>query len=324
MKNTRWYFHPVFIFVLSILALSASLTLYIYWYVEVRARLESLIRNYQLDSSQFFEVQTWIVILVLSVLVALILLGILIIFIYSVRTVRLYRLQHNFINNFTHELKTPVTSLRLYLETFAKHELPRDQQIKYLQYMLSDVERLNGQISRILNLARIEGKIYEGDFVATDLVEVVEGVCRENRHIFSGCDIRLHNPSRQTFPCRVDLPLLEMLLMNLITNAIKYNTSERPEMDITFAAAQGCAILKFQDDGIGIAKSETKRIFRKFYQVDRPEIAPTPGTGLGLYLAEHIVRIHKGKIRAESEGPGHGTRFIVTLPLEGEQEPGTA
>jgi len=324
MKQTPWFFHPVFVFVLSILALSASLSLYIYWYVEVSARLEALIRGYHLDPRQFFEVQTWIVILVLSILVALILLGILLIFVYSVRTLRLYRLQHNFINNFTHELKTPVTSLRLYLETFAHHELPRDRQIKYLEYMLSDVERLTGQINRILNLARIEGKIYEGEFVTTDLVEVVERFCRENSHVFSDSEIRVENLSSRPLLCLVDPPLFEMLLMNLMTNAIRYNTSGHPRIDITFETEDDHLNLRFRDNGMGLGKSELKKIFKKFYQVDRSGNAPSPGTGLGLYLVENVVRIHKGKIRAESAGAGQGSTFTVTLPLQRESEDGAA
>ena len=122
-------------------------------------RLKSVIARYRLDANQFFEAQTWVVILSLSLLVAVILAGILIIFIYNLKTLQLYRLQHTFINNFTHELKTPVTSLKLYLETFAKHELPREEQLRYIRFMLQDTERLSGNINSILNLARIESRL---------------------------------------------------------------------------------------------------------------------------------------------------------------------
>ena len=120
MKQAKWFIHPIFVFILSTVALAISLFLYIYWYVGVSAGLKSVIARYRLDANQFFEAQTWVVILILSLLVGVILAGILIIFIYNLKTLQLYRLQHTFINNFTHELKTPVTSLKLYLETFAK------------------------------------------------------------------------------------------------------------------------------------------------------------------------------------------------------------
>ncbi|MCX5834940.1 MAG: hypothetical protein NTV99_10615 [Deltaproteobacteria bacterium] len=133
MNRFRWFYHPIFIFVFSIVALAASLFLYIYWYMEVSAGLQAVVAKYQLDPEQFFEAQTWVVILVLSILVGIILVGVFLIFIYNQRTWQLYRTQRNFINNFTHELKTPVTSLRLYLDTFAKYELSREDQIKYIR-----------------------------------------------------------------------------------------------------------------------------------------------------------------------------------------------
>src|SRR3990172_3616536 len=169
-----WFFHPIFVFIFSVLALASSLVLYIYWYVRVSAGLQALGHRYHLDPNEFLEARTWVVILVLSLLVAIILGGTLIIFIFSQKMVRLNRLQHEFINNFTHELKTPVTSLKLYLETFRKHELPREEQLKYIGYMLQDAERLAEHINRILSLARLEMKTYSSDFVLADLVETVE------------------------------------------------------------------------------------------------------------------------------------------------------
>ena len=102
MKQVKWYIHPVFVFVLSIVTLAISLFLYIYWYVGVSENLNTVIRRYQLDANQFFEARTWVVILILSLLVGVILAGLLIIFIYNLKTFQLYRLQHTFINNFTY------------------------------------------------------------------------------------------------------------------------------------------------------------------------------------------------------------------------------
>ena len=166
MDRSRWFFHPILIFVISILALGTSLILYIYWYIEVSTGLKGVVRKFNLDADQILTAQTWVVIMVLSILVGLILLGMFTIFAYSQKMVQLYRLQHNFINNFTHELKTPAASLRLYLETFQKHELARDDQLKYIGYMLSDVKRLSDNVTRILNLARIESKSFAGEAFA--------------------------------------------------------------------------------------------------------------------------------------------------------------
>ena len=171
MKRTFWFIHPVAIFVYSIIALALSLFLYIYWYVEVSSGLQRVIAKTNLDPEQFVAWQTWVVILVLSILVAIILLGIILVFVYQRKTLALYRSQHKFINSFTHELKTPVTSLQLYLETMNRVELPRDKQKKYLGYMLDDVSRLTNNINGILNLARLEAKVQGVEFVVVDLVE---------------------------------------------------------------------------------------------------------------------------------------------------------
>jgi signal transduction histidine kinase len=316
MKQTRWYIHPIFIFVLSTVALAISLILYIYWYVGVSAGLKSVIQRYQLDPNQFIEANTWVVILVLSLLVGIILAGILIIFIYNLKILHLYRLQHNFINSFTHELKTPVTSLKLCLETFARHELPREEQLKYIGFMLQDVERLSANISSILNLARIESGIYEGEFTPVDLAEFIQGFLAGNRHLFRDSDIQVENPAGKQLFYPVIASLFEMLLMNILINAIKYNVSGRPEIHITFGQDEKRLFIRFRDNGIGIDKKERNKIFRKFYQGRRhEEHIPVGGSGIGLYLVQHIARLHRGKITADSEGPGKGSVFTLTLPF---------
>src|SRR3989339_210308 len=149
MKQTKWFIHPITVFILSTVALAISLFLYIYWYVQVSAGLKSVIDRYRLDASQFFEAQTWVVVLILSLLVGVILAGILIIFIYNLKTLQLYRLQHPFINN-------------------------------------------------ILNLARIESRVYEGKATPVDLMKTIRQFIAGNTHLFRNCDICMENPSNET------------------------------------------------------------------------------------------------------------------------------
>lgn len=314
IMRLKWFFHPVFIFVFSIVALALSLFLYIYWYIEVSAGLKAAVRRYNLDPQHILEAQTWVVILVLSILVGLILVGILIIFIYSQKMARLNRLQHEFINNFTHELKTPVTSLKLYLETFLKHDLPRKEQTKYIGYMLQDIERLSDNISRILNLARIETKTYGGEAVPSDLVETTRQFCSCNRHLFGNCDIQVHNPAGRPVYYNINPPLFEMLLMNILTNAVTYNDSDSPRMDIRFIIGAKKLHIRFEDNGIGVEKTDTKKIFRKFYQTSRPDGVVSKGSGLGLYLVQNIARMHRGKVIAERRQKEQGSVFTLILP----------
>ncbi len=316
MYRSAWFKHPLLIFIFSIVAVTTSLVLYIYWYVEVSTGLKAVIRKANIEPGQALASQTWVVILVLSILVAIILLGLFIIFVYNQKTFQLLRLQRNFINNFTHELKTPVTSLKLYLQTLEKHELERSDQQKYIGYMIHDADRLANQVNRILNLARIESKTFKAEFLQRNLVMVVEQFRDKNRHIFGDNAIQIHNPSNRPFYYAIDIALFDMLLMNLITNAVKYNGSETPRVDITFIPKARQLHVCFKDNGIGIPHQELKRIFRKFYQLGQSENMTAKGSGLGLYLADIIVRMHKGRIKAESDGIGQGSVFTVMLPTK--------
>jgi len=314
MIRTKWFFHPILFFVFSIIALVLSYLLYIYWYIEISTGLEAITRRFNLEPGQIFKADAWVVVLVLTILLGIILLGIFIIFVYNQKTLQLYRLQDNFINTFTHELKTPVTSLRLFLETLFKHELSRDDQRKYLNYMIQDVGRLSDNINQILNLARIEAKKITGEFTAMDLVQVVDRFYHHNQHLFSDCHITIQNPALRSFFYPVNLPLFEMLLMNLLINAIKYNDADVPRIDIVFESNKRHVNICFADNGIGIEKKELKRIFRKFYQIGLSDDMSAKGSGVGLYLVQSIARIHKGKIVAQSEGKGKGSVFILSLP----------
>lgn len=314
MTSHKWFLHPIFIFVLSIVALGTSLFLYIYWYIEASAGLRELVENLNLDSDQVLTAQTWVVIMVLSVLVGIILLGIFGTFVYGQKALQLYRLQNNFISNFTHELKTPVTSLKLFLQTFAKHKLSREDQLKYLQFMIADVEHLTDNINRILNLARIESKSYRHEFVETDIVEASRNFLDNNKHLFQQARITLHAPGQDLSGYRINTALFEMLLMNLLTNAIKYNASEQVCVDIRFEKTRRKLYIHFADNGIGLESRERRKIFRKFYQVGQSDDMTARGSGLGLYVVQTIAHLHKWKVTAFSEGLNRGTIFSVALP----------
>lgn len=315
MEKSKWFFNPITVLGLSIIALVTSLFLFIYWYVEASTGLKSLITEFELEQGQFIEVQTWFVISVLTLLVLIILIGIFLSFLYYLKTLQLYRLQNNFINNFTHELKTPVTSMKLYLETFLRHSLTREDQEKYLNYMIQDVERLSGNITSILNLGKIESKSYEGDFSTENIIRVTKDFLKNNNRFFKTTRISIHNETRGVYYCEMNLPLYEILLMNLVTNAIKYNSSEFPEINIVFKPQKKKLHIHFQDNGIGIEKNQKRKIFKKFYQVGYSENMSARGSGLGLYTVQNITRVHKWAITVKSKGIGKGSDFKLSLPL---------
>ncbi|MBW1988165.1 MAG: HAMP domain-containing histidine kinase [Deltaproteobacteria bacterium] len=319
MNEPRWFFHPVLILVLSILALAGSLFLYIYWYVGASSRLKALARRMNVDPSQFTSLSTWVVILVLSILVGIIFLGIFLFFVYTQKSRRQARMQRNFINNFTHELKTPVTSLKLYLETFSRHQLSPEETQRYLGYMVSDVRRLSDNVNRILNLARIEGKSFKEPFVLEDPMRLTREFAEKNKDLFP--ELSVHLPEKDSKAlCRMNKPLFDMLLSNLFSNAVKYAGDNPPRLDVALRTDKKRVVLDFADRGLGLEKKDLKRVFKKFYQAGDPSKAHAMGTGLGLYLVKSIVGLHKGKIKAQSPGPGKGTVFTLVLPVARENK----
>lgn len=313
MYRFRWFYHPVFVFVFSLVALAASLFIYIYWYIEVSTGLSALIHKHNVDPERLLDIETWVFILVLSILVGIILLGIFIIFVYYQKTWQLYRLQKNFIDNFTHEMKTPVTSLKLYLDTLKRYDLSSDEQKKYMDYMMQNVERIIYNIDRILNLAKIESASFRKEFVNTDIVSAVHYFCEKNADLFQNCEIKIQDPAQEIPDYPINPLLFDMLLMNILNNAVKYNTSKTPTVDISFIRENKKLHIRFADNGIGIEKKEIKKIFKKFYQSGRADDMTARGSGLGLYMVQQIAQIHRGKVTVESEGKGRGAVFTVTL-----------
>lgn len=303
------------LFLLSMASLGLTLFLCIYWYIEVKNGLEEFIGRLNFDPFLIFQSRTWIVMIIFTLIGGVILAGIFMSFVYYQKVLHLYNYQQNFINNFTHELKTPVTSLKLYLETFLKHDLSKEDQHKYLRYMLSDVGRLSGNINSILNLARLESHEYEGEFESRDLVVLTEHFLKNNGHLFPTGEIRLVNELKKSIILQVDPYLFEMLLMNILTNAMKYNHCEKCIVDIKFTSRLNKLMISFKDNGIGIEKKELKKIFRKFYQVGVSGAMSAEGSGIGLYLVSIIAKIHGGEMTVKSPGPGNGSEFILTLPI---------
>lgn len=314
LNPSRWYLHPVFIFACSIFALATFLVLTVSWYMEITSALEVIVLKFHIDPRLIFPSKTGMTILVLSALIAVVLIGILLAFIYYQKTVNLFRLQHNFIYNFTHELKTPVTSLKIYLETFIRHPLEPDEIKKYSRNMLEDIDRLTENINSILNLARIESQNFDSEVTRDNLIELVKIFCDKNASFFRDLDIKIENQSTHQMVYPVNLFLFEMLLMNIVSNAIKYNESQSPKLIIRFKNFIQKVTIEFIDNGIGIDKKEVKKIFRKFYQSGRNHKNDDSGSGLGLYLVTSIANIHGWRASAKSNGKGKGATFMITIP----------
>jgi signal transduction histidine kinase len=182
--------------------------------------------------------------------------------------------------------------------------------------MLADIGRLADNISRILNLARLESKSYQADFKPANLIAVIAKCHRAHTELFKGCRILVHKPQTAPLVYPIDRPLFEMLVMNLLVNAIKYNDSEAPQVDIHFRLRHRQLRIDFTDNGIGIDHRESRKIFKRFYQAGRSGGDPLRGSGLGLNLVQHIARLHQGRVEATNRSDGQGSVFSVVLPAK--------
>lgn len=177
--------------------------------------------------------------------------------------------------------------------------------------MIRDTERLTLNVNQILHIAKIEDRNFRPSFREVEIVDFVGKFIAKNPHYFE--DIRISQTNLEDGDLRVEVEpdLFEMVLMNLVTNAINYNESETPQLEISFKVVDHKLNITFKDNGIGLEKHEFKNVFKKMYQVGKS----TKGSGLGLYLSNSIVKIHRGKLRVNSMGLGKGSQFVVSLPL---------
>lgn len=228
-------------------------------------------------------------------------------------------MQQNFINGFTHELKTPITSLRLFLDTFSRYELDDASKKKYLGYMIRDTERLSVNVNQILNLARLEDKKYEPQWEVGNLALFIREWLLTSNHWKNEADVVLLNTeddfSDPSLFVKYDINLLPLVFMNLVNNALIYNDSEKPKVEIRIKQKGKKLHVSFTDNGIGIPKVYAKKVFLKFFQIGKTG----KGSGIGLYLVHTVMRFHKGSVSLFSGGEGEGTSFILSFPKVKEE-----
>jgi signal transduction histidine kinase len=229
------------------------------------------------------------------------------------REVQLNERQSNFISAVTHELKTPVASLRLYLDTLELRELPDAQKRDFYKTMRQDLERLNATITSVLNAAMYTDRRVS-DPQPLDLAKLVRRAVELTlvRNQLPKEHFRYDGP--ESLLLRGDAAALETAMLNLLDNAVKYS---RDSVHVEIGLARngdGQAHLRVRDHGIGMSRAHIAFIFNRFYRIGSEVRRSRPGTGLGLFIVKSVVRAHRGTISAESAGPDKGSTFTVTLP----------
>jgi len=225
---------------------------------------------------------------------------------------KLTKLYDNFLANVTHELRTPLASIQLHLDTLKGRNVPLSQQKKSMEMMLKNTKRLKRLIDSILEIARLEQKkaVYQCKVFNADAV--IKGLVEEARIQFKLPEDAVHIKGNADCECVINKDAFKILIDNLIDNAVKY-TKNHLKICVVLKCTRKKLIIEFADNGIGIAPKDLKKIFKKFHRISHPDVPNVKGTGLGLYWAKEIVKYHGGKIKAVSQE--NGSIFRIELPV---------
>ncbi len=250
-----------------------------------------------------------------SVLLVLLQAGFYFIYIYLNRQINVNRIQDQFIANISHDLKSPLASIQLYLETIEARRVPEAKLHEFIKLMIKETNQLQGMIDRILGAISIDQKSLAFDFKVYNMAKIIPNILTEVLARYPA-DIAQQVVLESSDSCRcvLDKSAFKIIFMNLIDNAIKY-TGEKFSFKIKCYCTGKYFKLEFIDQGIGIPAKEQKRVFRKFYRVYSHEGPTARGTGLGLFITREILRSHGGKIKALSPDTGVGTMFQLELPI---------
>jgi signal transduction histidine kinase len=231
------------------------------------------------------------------------------------REVALAETRSQFVSAVSHELKTPLTAIRMFAETL--HEggaTGAEAQKEYLETIVNESERLTRLLNNVLDFSKIERgrKTYRRE--PESLEEIVRFTCQAMQYPLEQKRFSLKVVVEEGIPrARVDRDAIEQALLNLLANAVKYSGQSR-EIQLRLRSEDGFAVFEVADRGIGIDPEQIPHIFVRFYRVPGSENDRIPGTGLGLTLVQHIAQAHSGHVQVES-APGQGTTFSLYIPL---------
>jgi two-component system sensor histidine kinase SenX3 len=248
-------------------------------------------------------------------LLAMIISGVVLNTIFLVREIRRNEQHDAFINAVTHELKTPVAAIRLYLETLQTRDFDEIKRKEFYRIMLDESGRLLATIEQVLRTGRVGAAGRKIHIAPIDLVDVVEECLARARTLL---DIRPESLEYHPGPPVTilgDIDEVRAAVSNLIENAVKYSGSDL-KITVETAKVDGKYVsLRVRDQGVGIPKTELKRIFKRFYRAPGSLATRVKGISLGLYIVRSVAKRHGGRAWAESEGPGRGSTFVLQLPI---------
>ncbi|MDP9054357.1 MAG: HAMP domain-containing histidine kinase [Acidobacteriota bacterium] len=249
-------------------------------------------------------------------LLALIIAGVVLNTIFLVREIRRNEQHDAFINAVTHELKTPVASIRLYVETLKTRAVDEQKRNEFYGIILSDSDRLLGTIEQILRTGRVGAASRKPHLASMRLDETVSECVSRARILHNLAPDSLTYKPGPALPILGDYDEIHAAVSNLIDNAVKYSGTGNMSIEVTAYETDGrFAEVRVKDSGAGIPGPELKRIFKRFYRIHNPLTTRIKGTGLGLYIVRSVAKRHGGRAWAESAGPGQGSTFMLQFPI---------
>ncbi len=312
MRKPNIIFYHILVFVLAQIAWFSLLSLWIYWYVSNYILLSELRENVTTETlMQSNHIGALVSGIILMIAISV---GMSLIFIYLTRQVNLTRLYDNFISNVTHELKSPLSAIQLYLETLKKRNVPLKTREEFITTMLQDTERLNKLITSILDVAGLEQKKLAYKFEIYNADEIFQQLLTETASAYK-LESKSFKVNGQLFgEIVIDQRALKIVINNLVDNAIKY-TEDFADITVTLSQDNKYFNIEISDRGIGLSGADQKRIFKKFERIYKPDSPNVKGTGLGLYWVKEILKSHGGQILVYSAGRNRGTSFRIELPI---------
>ena len=252
----------------------------------------------------------WIILSIGSALFLLVLVGVIFYLVLTIKAFNLNRRQSNFVDSVTHELKSPIASLKLCLQTLGRHNVSDQERETFFQYMLDDVERLDDLITHLLAAGDIDSRKGRIDAEMVDLPELIREITTSaiQRHHLNEDAIRLQMEPCRVMANRIDL---DMIIRNLVDNAIKYGG--KPLNSEVSLIMDNNIRLRIDDNGTGIPRGQRNRVFGRFVRLGSELERTQKGTGLGLYIVRTLVDRLGGDVSV-SDSPLSGARFEIRLP----------
>ncbi len=311
VKLWQFLLHPVVIFIFLQIAIIAAIVSWIIFYHNIQTHVAESFRAFGI-SKEFVAGQTLILSLSLGIaFISVILAGTILLFSFAVRQKMLNRQQKQFLSSVTHELKSPLASLQLCLETMLLHGLSEENRLRLIEMMQLDGQRLTRLVDQILVSSRLdrginpdesESQVEASNFLEHAVQDATRGTKNESRRFSIECDVKkaLHLPENA----------FKMVLVNILENALKYSPPGSPIV-IRLQEQENSYLLSVKDQGYGIPKYEQKKIFRMFHRGAVSTERAIAGTGLGLFIARSVLRGLGGRMWVDSDGSGQGSTFFI-------------